>query len=186
MSFDNIHDVSTTLAQCWKFAYNGLIKMLYDEELQETMDKATKSEKNRERVETRTAYTTNDISWILEKDEWANLACIGAIHTQFETTNGKTDEWHYFISSRNLTAEELLTHSRLEWAVETMHWLLDVHFSEDFCRIAEQYTQENLNIIRKIVLNFIRDYKNKNSSKAPFSELLFERLLNPKNILKFL
>jgi predicted transposase YbfD/YdcC len=35
----------------------------------------------------------------------------------------------------SLTAEELLRRARLEWAVETMHWLLDVHFSEDFCRI---------------------------------------------------
>ena len=29
--------------------------------------------------------------------------------------------------------EELLRHARLEWSVESMHWLLDVHFGEDFC-----------------------------------------------------
>ncbi|MDR2525093.1 MAG: hypothetical protein LBC83_02695 [Oscillospiraceae bacterium] len=43
--------------------------------------------------------------------------------------------------------------ARLEWSVETMHWLLDVHFGEDFCGVLEQRTQENLNMIRKIVLN---------------------------------
>lgn len=56
---------------------------------------------------------------------------IGAIHTEF-TKDGETgSEWHYYISSRKLTLEELLKHARLEWAVESMHWLLDVHFLED-------------------------------------------------------
>jgi len=30
-----------------------------------------------------------------------------------------------------LSAEELLHHARTEWSVESMHWLLDVHFDED-------------------------------------------------------
>lgn len=159
---------------------------IQDEILQKSMEFVKKTEKNRERVETRTAYVTNDIEWLHGKDEWVDLTCIGAINTQFETVHGKTNEWHYFISNRNLSAKELLDHSRLEWTVETMHWLLDVHFSEDFCRVAEQRTQENLNIIRKIVLNLIRSYKNEHAVKTPFSGLLFDCLLNPVNILKFL
>lgn len=157
-----------------------------DEELRLTMEGATEIEKNRDRIERRTAYVTSDIEWLYGKDKWANLACIGAINTKFETTEGKTNEWHYFISSRPLSAEELLKHTRLEWSVETMHWLLDVHFSEDYCRVAEQRTQENLNMIRKIVLNCIRTYKNEKSVKTPFSGLMFDCLLNPYNILKFL
>ena len=47
-------------------------------------------------------------------------------------------------------------------------------------------TQENLNIIRKIVLNIIRKYKNIHNKKTPVSELMFERLLNPPEIAKFL
>jgi predicted transposase YbfD/YdcC len=156
-----------------------------DKTLLATMDKVVKTEKNRDRIEKRTAYVTNEIGWLFGKDEWLNLACIGAINTKFKTSTGETNEWHYFISSRNLTAEELLKHSRLEWSVETMHWLLDVHFSEDFCRVAEQRTQESLNIIRKIVLNMIRTYKNENRVKTPFSGLMFDCLLNPVNIAKF-
>jgi predicted transposase YbfD/YdcC len=157
-----------------------------DESLQKAMDKKTKTEKNRDRIETRIAYVTDDIDWLFGKEDWESIKSIGAINTQFETLSGKTNEWHYFISSRNLTAGELLYHSRLEWSVETMHWLLDVHFNEDFCRAAEQRTQENLNIIRKIVLNLIRAYKNKHSIKTPFSGIMFECLLNPLNIPKFL
>jgi predicted transposase YbfD/YdcC len=156
-----------------------------DKSLRETMDTAVKLEKNKGRVETRIAYATNDIDWLFGKDGWQGLACIGAINTQFETKDGKSDEWHYYISSRKLTAEELLNHARLEWSVETMHWLLDVHFREDFCRAMEQRTQENLNIIRKIVLNSLRSYKASHNSKAAFSHLMLDCLIDHRRILDF-
>ena len=113
------------------------------------------------------------------------LACIGAINTQFETEKGQTNEWHYYISSRKLTAEELLKHARSEWSVETMHWLLDVHFGEDFCRATEQRTQENLNIIRKIVFHSLRFYKNSRKLKTPFSHLMLECMIDPLRILDY-
>ena len=120
------------------------------------MDVCSKTEKTRDRIETRTAYSSIDIDWMHEKSDWANLQCIGAIHTEFETSKGKTSEWHYYISSRPLTAEQLLKHARLEWSVESMHWLLDVHFAEDYCRIENRNVQQSLNIVRKIALNLIK------------------------------
>lgn len=162
-----------------------IAEYIADISLRKVMDKAQKREKSRDRIEMRTAYTTSDIEWLFGKEDWAGLACIGAINTQFETEKGKTDEWHYYISSRKLTAEELLKHARLEWSVETMHWLLDVHFSEDFCRVAEQRTQENLNIIRKIVLNALRFFKNTHKSKSAFSHLMLDCLIEPSRILNY-
>jgi len=32
-----------------------------------------------------------------------------------------------------------------------MHWLLDVHFGEDACRVQDENVQKILNIIRKII-----------------------------------
>ena len=123
------------------------------------MDKFVKTELNGGRIEKRTAYTTTEIDWITTKNEWKNLATIGAIHTEF-TKNGETSsEWHYYISSRKLTPQELLRHARMEWAVESIHWLLDVHFQEDKTKVWNMNIQKNLNIIRKIVLNFARLYK---------------------------
>jgi predicted transposase YbfD/YdcC len=117
---------------------------------------------------------------------WEKLGCIGAVNRQFIGKKGTSDEWHYYISSRSLTAEELLRHARLEWTVETMHWLLDVHFGEDFCRIEDRNVQQNLNIVRKIALNKIKDYKNKTASKRPISKLMFDCLLEPENIRSIL
>ena len=135
-----------------------------DASLRGTMDYYTTCEKNSGRVERREAYATWDIDWLYGKEDWAHLTCIGAIHTQFTSKKGTTDEWHYYLSSRRLTAKKLLEHARLEWSVESMHWLLDVHFREDFCRVEDKNIQQNLNMIRKIALNTIRSYKDKTKS----------------------
>ncbi|MDR2570945.1 MAG: ISAs1 family transposase [Oscillospiraceae bacterium] len=150
-----------------------------DDDLRKTMDTASTLEKSRDRIEKRTAFSTDDIRWLYGKNEWENLTCIGAIHTQFTTSKGTSDEWHYYISSRKLTADELLNHARLEWRVESMHWLLDVHFREDFCRVEDKSTQQNLNIIRKLVLNCIKIYKDKSGVKHPLSKIMFDCLLEP-------
>ena len=157
-----------------------------DEHLRKTMDTHSTFDKTSGRIERRTAYTSNNIEWYSDKDEWEKLSCIGAVNTQFSSKKGETNEWHYYISSRNLTAQELLRHARLEWSVETMHWLLDVHFQEDFCRVEDRNVQQNLNIVRKIALNTIKGYKNKTASKRPISKLMFDCLLEPENILTFL
>jgi hypothetical protein len=165
------------------------------------MDTTQTKEISRERFETRTAYVTDDINWLSEKDEWG-ITSIGAINTQFDTEKGTSNEWHYYISSKKLTALRNfvpqncsntygLNGAELCSAVETMHeplvrWLLDVHFREDFCRVLEQRTQENLIIIRKIVINSLRMYKNSHNSKAAFSHLMLDCMIDPKRILALL
>jgi predicted transposase YbfD/YdcC len=103
--------------------------------LRSSMKTANAVEKNGGREKVRHAFVTNNINWLYDKHKWSNLTCIGAINTKFTTKTNTTNEWHYHISSRNLSAEELLKHARLEWRVESMHWLLDVHYREDFCKI---------------------------------------------------
>jgi predicted transposase YbfD/YdcC len=153
-----------------------------DEALRQEMDTAETLEENRGRTERRIAFATQDISWLHNGNEWVNLACIGAINRIVTTSKGTTNEWHYFISSRNLTAEELLSHVRLEWSVESMHWLLDVHFGEDFCRVLSKDGQQNLNIVRKIVLNHVRRYKESHNVNRPFSNIMLDCLIDPYNL----
>ena len=157
-----------------------------DEELRKGMDMCSQTEKNRDRIETRTAYSSTEIGWMCEKPNWANLQCIGAIHTEFDTSNGRTSEWHYYISSRPLTAQELLRHARLEWSVESMHWLLDVHFAEDYCRVENRNVQQTLNIVRKIALNLIKLYKKETSSKLALSNIMLNCLVDSSMIMRIL
>lgn len=155
-----------------------------DPVLRKSMDSVRKTEKNRDRIETRTAYVTNDIDWLYGKEKWKNLSCIGAIKTEFKKDDGKSEQWHYYISSRKLSAMELLHHARMEWTVESMHWLLDVHYGEDYCRVENRIIQQNLNLLHKFSLSLIKQYKSKTSSKRAISKIMLDCLLDPAVLCK--
>lgn len=159
---------------------------IHCDELRGKMDNAKRMEKNRGRIETRSAFTTNDIKWLEIGRGWPKLACIGAIRVESETKKGRSEEWHYYICSRQLTAEDLLYHARLEWSVETMHWLLDVHFGEDFCRIENRNVQQNLNMARKIALNIVKQYKQKFELKLALSNIMLNCLLDNNSLIQVL
>jgi len=153
---------------------------------EEQVEAFTTTEKNGGRIEKRTAYASCDIEWLNGRDSWENLSCIGAIHREFEKGTKRTSEWHYYISSAPLTAEELLKHARLEWGMEAMHWLLDVHFLEDKTRVWDMNVQKTLNITRKIALNMAKIFKSKISLKTPISGVLKRNLFDLENLKGFL
>lgn len=62
--------------------------------------------------------------------------------------------------------------------METMHWLLDVHFEEDLCRIQDKTIQRNLNMLRKFALSLIKQYKERVTSKRAISKIMFDCLLD--------
>ena len=159
---------------------------ILDPVLQKGMNRAQTLEKNKGRIEERIAYTLNDISWLHGKENWKNLTSFGAIYRRTTYKENVSEEWHFYISSRALTAQELLTHARLEWSIESMHWLLDVHYHEDQCRIQDEDTQKILNMVRKIALNTIRCYKEKTKSKSAMSHLMLNCLIDSQNILDVL
>ena len=165
---------------------NDLEEFVQDAGLRKSMDTFTTREKNGGRIEVRTGFVTHDIDWLCGKDDWKNLSSIGAIHRQFTYKGETTDEWHYYISNRELTAESLLRHARLEWSVESMHWLLDVHFEEDYCRIQDENVQQVLNVVRKIALNCVKTHKAKSNSKLPLSRIMLGCLLDCEGLLPVL
>ena len=165
---------------------NDIEALVQDEVLRKSMDTFTTMEKQRGRTEQRIAFSTCDIDSICGKDDWDELACIGAVYRQVKTKKGTTNEWNYYISSKKLTAEELLKHARLEWSVETMHWFLDVHFCEDYCRIEDKNVQQNMNIVRKIVLNSIKLYKEKTGNKRPMTKIMLRNLIEYEEFLPIL
>ena len=165
---------------------NDIEQYVQDEKLRAAMDCVSQTEKGHGRVETRSAYTTDDVEWQPGGRAWPAVKCIGAVHTRFETDKGVTEQWHYYISSKVLSAEELLYHARTEWSVETMHWLLDVHFDEDRCRVQSKNIQQNLNMLHKVALNIIRIYKREAKLKLPLNGIMFRALMNPYELLAVL
>jgi len=157
---------------------------IQDKELRSKMESSHTIEKNGGRIERREAFVSHDIAWMEEHlPKWLGLSCFGAINRRFDVGGKTSDEWHYYISSRKLTPDELLKFARNEWAIESMHWMLDVHFNEDDCRIRDDNSNQNLNIIRKIALNYVKKYKNESGSKLPLSRIMFACLLDCNKIL---
>jgi len=146
---------------------------IHNEETQSVLETAKTVEKNGNRIEKRNAYVCNNgIEDLKNVRGWTDLSCFGAIRRQVEINGKFTDEWHYYISSRQLSPQDFLKNVRFEWGVESMHWLLDVHFDEDRMRAFNVNTQKNLNIIRKIALNLISDFKKLTDSKKPVSGVM--------------
>ena len=160
-----------------------------DEKYEEIRDKAESHEKNRGRDETRTAYTipyaVMNIDGFLNQ-KWPKLTCIGAIHREVEMDGKKSDEWHFYISSRELTAKELVRRARMEWTVEVMHRFLDVQLGEDQCRVEDPNVQRNLNILRKLSLNFLKQFKKDTMSRKPISNIMFDCLLDPNCLMEII
>jgi predicted transposase YbfD/YdcC len=118
----------------------------------DSIEKAATAEKSHGRYEKRICYKVTDISWLDGKESWAGLKAVFAVR-RIVTSKGKTtDETGYYITSNDTTPEELLRIVREHWKIESLHWLLDVTFSEDACGIISENGHKTLNIFRKLAL----------------------------------
>ncbi len=138
------------------------------------------------RIETRIAYVAHEIAHIGDIKKWKKATCVGAIYREFEKNGKISSQWHYYISSRKLTAKELLNHARLEWRVESMHWVLDVHFKEDSTLVRDMRVQKNLNMMRKIVINFVKQYQMSLEKKKSLVGIMRANLFDIDQFLRFI
>jgi len=109
-------------------------------------------EKHHGRTETRIFYRVADITQFDTSENWSGLKSIFAVRRIVETRYGTSDEIGYYISSLDDTPEKMLNTVRSHWKIESMHWLLDVTFSEDDCSLSSENAQKTLNILRKFAL----------------------------------
>lgn len=77
----------------------------------------------------------------------------------------RTSEISYYLSNSNeLDAQYYAKHIRGHWAVENnLHWMLDVVFDEDECRIRKGFAPQNMATLRKLGLQLLKNYKDKRS-----------------------
>jgi predicted transposase YbfD/YdcC len=134
------------------------------EQVNAPLEKINKTEKGHGRIDKRTAFVTHEVEWLQTFGKWHGIQMIGAIVTDTET--------RYYISSRKLSPSELLVITRNEWAVESMHWQLDVIFNEDRTTLHEENAQKTLNILRKTVLNVVRVYRDRVEPKLNMVDIM--------------
>ena len=113
------------------------------------------------RIEEREYYVVHDIEWLEQKKKWKNLNGIGMCHTKVEKNGEVTESCSYAIFSRKkMTAKEFGKGKRAHWGIEnSLHWVLDIAYREDESRARNGYSAENLNILRQLTLNMLKQEK---------------------------
>jgi predicted transposase YbfD/YdcC len=85
------------------------------------------------------------------------VTSIGMVEAIREVGGKVSKEVRYFISSIQADAKKFANAVRSHWGIEnSLHWVLDVTFNEDQCRVRRDLAAENLALLRKIALNILK------------------------------
>jgi predicted transposase YbfD/YdcC len=98
--------------------------------------------------------------------DFKGLKSIGQVVTQTGQGNTQTSEVRYYISSRKPRVKEFAKSARGHWSIESMHWILDVVFSEDSSRIRNGDGTENFGFLRKFVISLLKRDTSRGSLKG--------------------
>ena len=93
-----------------------------------------------------------------------DLNSVGCVTSRREV-NGKTSlQTRYFISSLPADAAKFANAVRSHWGIENrLHWVLDVVFRDDDCRVRKDQAPKNFTIIKHMAINLLNRAKQKKS-----------------------
>ena len=111
-----------------------------------------------------------DCDWFDIQQQWSGLRCLVEVERERRIGDKVTVEPHYFLASlsaQTASAARLGRIVRQHWQIENgLHWILDVAFDEDACRIRRDNAPANWAILRHTALNLLRRHPGKAGVKA--------------------
>ena len=117
-------------------------------------------DKGHGRIEIRECWTTSAADYfpfVRNASAWAKLQTLAMVRTERRQTDWVTVEVRYYLSSLESKADKLLHAIRTHWTIENqLHWVLDVAFDEDQCRVRTEPAAQNFAILRHWVLNLLK------------------------------
>jgi predicted transposase YbfD/YdcC len=117
-------------------------------------------EKDHGRIETRRCWTVSDVDWLENKNQWRGLRSLVMVESERWQEDKSTREQRLYLSSLPSNARHLNAGVRSHWGIENrVHWLLDVSFREDACKVRKGNAPQNLAVIRHIALNLLKKEK---------------------------
>lgn len=133
----------------------------------ENLDYYEEADKGHGRIELRQCWSTDKIDWLKEGHSgWKDLKSICCIERERQIRGAVQRETAFYISSTQASARNHLFYSREHWGVENkLHWILDVAFNEDRSTLGTRNADQNMAIVRKVVINMIKRYKTATQDK---------------------
>jgi predicted transposase YbfD/YdcC len=96
--------------------------------------------------------------------EWKKVESFGQTITEVTTAAGTTSSVRYYVSSLSCNARRFGECVRGHWGIEnSLHWVLDVSYREDACRIRKDHGPENFGLLRRATLGLIKRDTSKGS-----------------------
>jgi predicted transposase YbfD/YdcC len=145
------------------------VKLLFEDSLVEGFDIPYNSTQSNDwghgRSENRKCWAVDvsNLEWF-EHKEWDGLKSIICVESTRRIKDEESIERRYFISSLNkinLIAKAIRCH----WNIENkLHWVMDVDFDEDKCRIRTDNAPQNFALLRQIAHNLLKQESSKNVS----------------------
>jgi predicted transposase YbfD/YdcC len=113
------------------------------------------------RTEIRRCWTTDMVESLSQRADWKGLSSLVMVESERTVAGATSTESRYFISSRKaLPAKTALQAARKHWGIENeLHWVLDVVFREDDCRVRAGNAAENFAVMRHLSLNLLKSLK---------------------------
>lgn len=117
-------------------------------------------EKGHGRIERRRYWTITEpdyLAWLDEERAWPDVHSVGMVEAERRIGNEVTRETRTYLSSLGGDAPTFARAVRGHWGIENQyHWLLDVAFREDECRVRSGHAAANFGVLRRIALQLLR------------------------------
>jgi predicted transposase YbfD/YdcC len=113
-------------------------------------------ESGHHRLETRQVWSMSvaTLGEIAGAATWPGLQTIVMVVRERRLWNRTTREVHYYLSSLPFESNAVGKAIRAHWGIENgLHWVLDVGFGEDSCRVRTGHAPQNLTLLRRLAIN---------------------------------
>src|SRR6516225_2806786 len=116
------------------------------------------------RIETRNVTVIHDVAWLRQRHDWPGLNGIVVVESSRELPDRTEQETRLYLTSLTASAAVLGPAVRSHWAIEnSLHWVMDMTFRDDECRIRTHHAPANFATIRHMAHNLLRNARGKDS-----------------------
>jgi predicted transposase YbfD/YdcC len=148
------------------------VRRYFDSAPKHELESRQTTEKGHGRLETRTVTVSGTVDWIASdrsypgRPKFKNIKSLIRVVRTVEQAGGTTLTTQDYIASAPPDPDRLGAAIRAHWAVESMHWMLDVLFKDDLSTYRSGHGAKNMAVIRRFALGLVRAEPSKRSVKT--------------------